>query len=171
MDITNWEPRTTWMELAETSILNWVIKHSGGGDDSRDTSIRIPTLSSSRLTDVVLSSARYANATHACTQPCIRDTAYRESYPNERNRRMVMTNTRAPLVLGYPTPAMESMIHDIRNDILFLRQWFDAPPERDLIHALTEVTPFTVLATLARVIESVEPALRVFLNYPTQRLS
>src|ERR1700722_3026558 len=84
---------------------------------------------------------------------------------------MVMTNTRAPLVLEYPTPAMEQMTHDIRNDILFLRQWFDAPAERDSIYAPTEVTPVTVLATLAKVIESVEPALRFFLNYPTQRLS
>ena len=82
-----------------------------------------------------------------------------------------MTNTRTAAVLGYPTPEMESMIHDIRKGIRFLRQWFDAPPERDSMHSLTEVTPITVLTTLEAVIESVEPALRFFLSYPTQRLS
>jgi len=36
---------------------------------------------------------------------------------------------------------------------------------------LTYPGPVTVLATLEKVTESVEPALRFFLNYPTQRLS
>ena len=73
--------------------------------------------------------------------------------------------------LTYPGPAMQSLIDGIRADIHLLRRWFDAPREGDPTGTITEVTPVTVLATLEKVIKSVEPALRFFLNYPTQRLS
>lgn len=73
--------------------------------------------------------------------------------------------------LTYPGPAMQSLIDGIRADIHLLRRWFDAPREGDPTGTITAVTPVTVLATLEKVTESVEPALRFFLNYPTQRLS
>ncbi len=82
-----------------------------------------------------------------------------------------MTSTQKSPTLTYPTPAMQSRIDHIRADVGFMRLWFDAPRERDSTEAITEVTPVTVLATLEKVVESVEPALRFYLNYPTQRLS
>lgn len=82
-----------------------------------------------------------------------------------------MTNTPTAQMLTYPTPAMQTLIDHIRADIRFMRQWFDAPRQRNKAAAITDVTPVTVLATLETVVESVEPALRFYLNYPTQRLS
>jgi hypothetical protein len=73
--------------------------------------------------------------------------------------------------LSYPVPAMQSLIDSLRIDIRFMRRWFDLPVKRNPEDEITEVTPATVLSTLEAIVESVEPALRFYLNYPTQRLS
>jgi hypothetical protein len=73
--------------------------------------------------------------------------------------------------LTYPTLPLQSVIDDLRTDIAFMRRWYEAPPARDLTGNITEVTPAAILATLEKIVESAEPALRFFLNYPTQRLS
>ncbi len=80
------------------------------------------------------------------------------------------TNTLKARTLTYPTPAMQSLIDSLRADIRFMRQWFDLPPQRIPAERITAVTPATVLSTLEAIVESVEPALRFYLNYPTQRL-
>ncbi len=79
-------------------------------------------------------------------------------------------NTNAAPELTYPTPAMRKLIDGIRADIRLMRQWHGAAPGCAPKSTVTEVTPTTVLDTLETVVESVEPALRLFLNYPTQRL-
>jgi hypothetical protein len=73
--------------------------------------------------------------------------------------------------LTYPTPAMQTIFDEMRGNIRLMRQWHGVPPGYALQGAITEVTPSTVLDTLEAVVDSVEPALRFYLNYPTQRLS
>jgi hypothetical protein len=58
----------------------------------------------------------------------------------------------------------------MRADILLLRQWLAAPKMNESKAAPTTINPVTIIETLDAVVESVEPALRLFLNYPTQRL-
>lgn len=79
--------------------------------------------------------------------------------------------SRLASTLTYPTPKMQALIDSIRIDLHLMRRWHGAIMICVPQGAVTEVTPVTVLDTLEAVVESVEPALRFYLNYPTQRLS
>jgi hypothetical protein len=70
----------------------------------------------------------------------------------------------------YPTPRMQIIIDDIREDIRLMRQWYGVESGATSKGVIAEVTPASVLDTLETVVESVEPALRFYLNYPSQRL-
>jgi hypothetical protein len=70
--------------------------------------------------------------------------------------------------LTYPTSALQPLFDQMRHDISLLRQWLGC--QGGISSVPTEVTPMSVLETLEAVIESAEPALRLFLNFPTQRL-